>query len=252
MIKSKKLGVFKDIRHGFFNRSGGVSKSIYESLNCGIGSADKKKNILKNLNIVKKRINSNSKKIILTHQSHSNKFNFINKKYKLKKKFIGDALITNKKNTPIGVLTADCVPILMYDKQKKIVAAIHAGWKGAYKGIVTRVVKFFLKNDSSPKNIMAAIGPCISLNSYEVKKDFKKKFVKKDKKNIIFFKDSNKKIYFDLPNYVKSQVKLHKIKNIDFLNKDTFIKKNNFFSARQSIKFKHNDYGRNISIIVIN
>ena len=188
MIRSKKLGAFKDIRHGFFNRSGGVSKSIYRSLNCGIGSADRKKDILKNLNIVKKKINSNSKKIILTHQFHSNKFNFINKKYKLKKVFIGDALITNQKKTPIGVLTADCVPILLYDKRKKIVAAVHAGWKGAYKGIVKRVVKFFLKNGSSPKNIMAAIGPCISLNSYEVKKDFQKRFIAKDKKNSLFFK----------------------------------------------------------------
>ena len=252
MIRSKKLGVFKDIRHGFFNRSGGVSKGIYESLNCGIGSADKKKNILKNLNIIKKKINSNSKKIILTHQSHSNKFNFINKKYKFKKKFIGDALITNKKNTPIGVLTADCVPILLYDKQKKIVAAIHAGWKGAYKGIVTRVVKFFLKNDSSPKNIMAAIGPCISLNSYEVKKDFQKKFITKDKKNNLFFKKRKNKIYFDLRKYIKLELKKLKINNIEVIHKDTFDIKNNFFSARRSISRNENDYGRNISVIMIN
>ena len=87
MIRSKKLKVFKDIRHGFFNRSGGVSKSIYKSLNCGIGSADKKKNILRNLVIVKKKINFTSRKIILTNQIHSNKLNFINKKYKLKKEF---------------------------------------------------------------------------------------------------------------------------------------------------------------------
>ena len=252
MIRSKKLGVFKNIRHGFFNRSGGVSKSIYGSLNCGIGSADKKKNILKNLNIVKKKINSNSKKIILTHQSHSNKFNFINKKYKLKKNFIGDALITNKKKTPIGVLTADCVPILLYDKQKKIVAAIHAGWKGAYKGIVARVVKFFLKNDSSPKNIIAVIGPCISLNSYEIKKDFQKKFITKDKKNSLFFKKRKNKIYFDLSKYIKLELKKLKINNIEVIHKDTFDIKNNFFSARRSISRNENDYGRNISVIMIN
>ena len=113
-------------------------------------------------------------------------------------------------------------------------------------------MNFMFKWGCKSRNITVAIGPCISKNSYEVQKNFKNKFVKKDKKNIIFFKDSNKKIYFDLPNYVKTQVKLHKIKNIDFLNKDTFVKKNNFFSARQSIKFKHNDYGRNISIIMIN
>ena len=252
MIRSKKLKVFKDIRHGFFDRSGGVSKSIYRSLNCGIGSADKKKNILRNLVIVKKKISSTSKKIILTHQFHSNKFNFINKKYKLKKVFIGDALITNQKKTPIGVLTADCVPILLYDKQKKIVAAIHAGWKGAYKGIVKKVVKFFLKNNSSPKNILAAIGPCISLNSYEVKKDFQKRFIAKDKKNSLFFKKRKNKIYFDLSKYIRLELKKLKINNVEEIHKDTFDIKNNFFSARRSIGRNENDYGRNISVIMIN
>ena len=253
MIKSKKLKKLKDISHGFFNKEGGKSKGIYQSLNCGPGSNDKKKHIKQNLEIVKNKISKKSKKIFLLHQTHSNKFIFVNKYFRVNKKRLkADAVITDQKKLPIGILTADCAPILIYDNISKIVAAIHAGWKGAYKGIIKNVINFMFKQGCKSGNTTVAIGPSISKNSYEVKKDFKKKFVKKDKKNIIFFKDSNKKIYFDLPNYVKSQVKLHKIKNIDFLNKDTFIKKNNFFSARQSIKFKHNDYGRNISIIVIN
>ncbi len=253
MFKSKKLSKLKNVKHGFFNKNGGVSKGIYKSLNCGIGSKDNKKNVKKNLKIVKNKICIKSKEIFLVKQIHSNKFIFINEKSKItnRSKEV-DAIITNKKNFPIAILTADCVPILIYDNKKNMIAAIHAGWKGAYKGIIKNVINFMFKQGCKSGNTTVAIGPSISKNSYEVKKDFKKKFVKKDKKNIIFFKDSNKKIYFDLPNYVKSQVKLHKIKNIDFLNKDTFIKKNNFFSARQSIKFKHNDYGRNISIIVIN
>jgi hypothetical protein len=102
------------------------------------------------------------------------------------------------------------------------------------------------------KNMIVALGPSISIKNYEVKKKFKDKFIKKDIKNIQFFKNKKKKIFFDLPNYAKKQVKLNYIKNIDLLNIDTFNEKNNFFSARRSLKLNHNDYGRNISIIVIN
>ena len=253
MFKSKNLSKLQKINHGFFNKNGGVSGGIYKSLNCGIGSKDNKKNIKRNLKIVKNKICKKTKKIFLIKQIHSNKFIFINERSKItnRSKKV-DAIITDKKNFPIAILTADCVPILIYDDKRNMIAAIHAGWKGAFNGIIKNVLKFMFKKGCASKNITVAIGPCISRNSYEVQKDFKNKFIKKDKKNIIFFKDTNKKIYFDLPNYVKTQVKLHKIKNIDSLNKDTFIKKNNFFSARQSIKFKHNDYGRNISIIMIN
>ncbi len=253
MFKSIKLSKFQKINHGFFNKKGGVSSGIYKSLNCGTGSNDKKMNIKKNLKIVKNKICKKSKEIFLVKQIHSNKFIYINKRSKVtnRSKKV-DAIITNKKNFPIAVLTADCVPILIYDDKIKMIAAIHAGWKGAYNNIIKNVLKFMFKKGCNSKSLTVAIGPSISRNSYEVQKDFKNRFIKKDKKNIIFFKGNDKKIYFDLPNYVKTQVKLLKIKNIDFLNKDTFVKKNNFFSARQSIKFKHNDYGRNISIIVIN
>ena len=144
------------------------------------------------------------------------------------------------------------MPILIYDKSRKIIAAIHAGWKGAYKGIVRRVIKFMLKKRCSPKNMTVAIGPCISEKNYEVKEQFREKFLKKDKQNIVFFSVKKNKIYFNLINYIKKQVKSNLIKNIDTINIDTFNKRNNFFSARRSLKLNHNDYGRNISIIMIN
>ena len=97
---------------------------------------------------------------------------------------------------PIAVLTADCSPILIYDDKREIIAAIHAGWKGAYKDIVNKVIKFMLKKGCELNNMTAAIGPSIFLKNYEVKDDFKKKFIKKDKKNYIFFK--NKKIDYTL------------------------------------------------------
>ena len=221
-------------------------------MNCGLGSTDKKANILKNLRIVGKKIKTKSKDIVLLNQIHSNKFHYISKNSKFYNKIEGDALITNKRNTPIAVLTADCAPILIYDESKEIIAAVHAGWKGAYKGIVTKVIKFMIKKDCSPKNITAAIGPCISSNNYEVKEDFIKKFIKRDKKNITFFKKTKNKNYFNLNKYVHSQLKSLDIKKIDIINKDTFNAKNNFFSARRSISHNENDYGRNISIIMIN
>jgi YfiH family protein len=217
-----------------------------------LGSNDKKNNIQKNLGIVANKIKAKSKKIVLLNQVHSSKFHYINKHLKLNNKLKGDALVTDKKNIPIAILTADCAPILLYDEKNKMVAAIHAGWKGAYKGIVIKVIKFMLKKGCSSKNINAVIGPCISSDNYEIKKDFIKKFINKDKKNIVFFKKKNNKNYFNLNKYVQFQLKCLNIKKIDIINKDTFNIKNNFFSARRSIGHNENDYGRNISIIMIN
>ena len=146
MIFSNKLKKFNNIKHGFFNRKGGVSSGIYKSLNCGIGSHDKKKNVLKNLKIVSKKIGCSQKKLVLLHQMHSNKFIYIGTNYKFNKKRIkADALITNVKNVAISILTADCAPILFYDSRKKIIGAVHVGWKGAYKKILLKIVKYLLK-----------------------------------------------------------------------------------------------------------
>ena len=252
MIRSKKLSKFKKINHGFFNRNNGISKGIYKSLNCGPGSKDKKKDIQKNLEIVRKKIGKNSKKIFLLNQIHSNKFVYIDENFTFKKKIKADAVITNQKNLPIAILTADCVPLLLYDNKKSIIAAIHAGWKGAFKDIIDKVINFMLSKGCDRKNITVAIGPCISQKNYNVKEDFKIKFLKKDKKNKIFFTKRKDLIYFNLPKYVKYQLESNRINRIDLLKIDTFDKKNNYFSARRSLKLKHDDYGRNISIIMIN
>ena len=252
MIKSNKLSKFKDIEHAFFNRSGGKSQGIYKSLNCGPGSYDEKKNVHDNLKIVIKKLKTKSKKIFLLNQVHSNKFHYIDGKFKIKNnKFKGDALITDKKNIPIGVLTADCAPILLHDQNKKMIAVIHAGWKGAYKGIVKNVIKFMIKKGCTPQDMTAVIGPCIAEKNYEVKSDFVKKFLEQDIKTKIFFKRIRNKNYFNLNKYIYYQLKSLDINIIDIIKKDTFDIKNNFFSARRSISRNENDYGRNISIIVI-
>ena len=251
MIKSKKLRKIKNIRHGFFNSTGGKSKSIYKSLNCGIGSKDVITNVKKNLQLVRKKISKKAKNIFLVQQIHSNKFVFIDEKYNKKIKPKADAIITNQRYLPIAILTADCVPILICDNKKKMIGIIHAGWKGAYKGIIDRVIKFMIKKGCKLKNFTIAVGPSISVKNYEVKEDFRKKFLKKDKKNLKYFKIKRNKLYFDLTKYVQALLLKSKIKNIDILNIDTFDVKNKFFSARRALKQKHNDYGRNISIIMI-
>jgi len=253
LIKSKKLSYFSNIKHGFFNKKNGVSSGIYKSLNCGIGSKDKKINVERNLNIVKNKLDSKSKKIFLVKQFHSNKFIFIDKNSKIKTRNIAcDAIVSEKKGMPIAILTADCVPILIYDKHREMIAAIHAGWRGAYKGIIQKVIQFMLKKGCDPKNMIAAIGPAISKKNYEVKLEFKKKFLKKDKKNIKFFITKKNILYFDLKSYVKSLLQSNSINKIDLIDVDTFEQKNNFFSARKSLKLKNDDYGRNISVIMIN
>ena len=140
---------------------------------------------------------------------------------------------------------------MIYDKNLKIISVIHAGWKGAYIGIVKKVIKFLIKNGSITKNLTAVIGPSISQKNYEIQKDFKDKFLKKDKESKIFFKLIKNKTYFSLNNYIYSQLKKLGVNNLEIINKDTFDQKNNFFSARRSINNKENDYGRNISIIMI-
>tara|TARA_B100000941_G_scaffold20727_1_gene12431 strand:- start:151 stop:906 length:756 start_codon:yes stop_codon:yes gene_type:complete len=250
MILSKKLIKYKNVRHCFLGIEGGKSRGIYKSLNCGVGSSDIKTRALKDLKNACKKIRSTHKNLILLHQIHSNKFYFVSKR-KHKKKLIGDALITNKKNIILGILTADCAPIIIYDPKLKFISAIHAGWKGAYKEITKKVVKYLIKLGSKPKDLVASIGPCITQKNYEVKSDFKLKFLKQNIKNKTFFKKIKKGTYFSLNKYIYYQMKNLGIKKIDLIDMDTYNPKNNFFSSRRAIQNNQNDYGRNISLIMI-
>ena len=249
MIKSKFISRYNNISHGFFNRLGGHSKGIYKSLNCGTGSNDDKKNINKNLIKVCKKIKCNKKKLILLKQVHSNKIYLLNNIPK--KKLIGDALITSKNKFALGILTADCAPIFLFDPRKKMIGAIHAGWKGAYKKIINKTINKFKKKGSRIIDLIAVIGPCISKHTYEVKKDFLKKFLNQNQKNRRFFIFKKNKIFFNLNDCIKNQLSEIGVNKIEIINKDTYLRKNNFFSHRRSLKNKYNDYGRNISVIMI-
>ena len=250
MYFSKKLKKFKNINHCFFSRKGGFSKGIYKSLNCGEGSKDNKKIIKKNLHFVTRKIKVDKKKIALMYQTHSNKVIVISIKNNNLIKFRADAIITKIKGLALGVVTADCVPIILFDVKNHIIGCIHAGWKGALSGIIENTLKKFEKLNTKNK-IYAAIGPCIGKKSYEVDSAFYEKFISKSKKNRIYFvnKKKNKKL-FNLRKYVSDKLKKFNV-IIDNINKDTFKEKDNFFSYRRSQKLGQNDYGRCISVITM-
>ena len=247
MFYSKKLKKFKEIKHCFFSKRNGYSTGIYKSLNCGHGSKDKKGNVQKNLKLVAKKMRVKSKNLVLMHQTHSNKVVEI-KEINYKKKIYADAMITKMRGVSLGVLTADCVPIILYDSKNKIVGCIHAGWKGAFKEIVKNTIHKIRKISSKSK-IYASVGPCIGLKSYEVDIKFYKKFILKSAKNKLYFlnKDKSKKL-FNLRRFVTDKLKECKVE-VDQVNHDTFAEKNKFFSYRRSCKLKQKDYGRCISTI---
>ena len=250
MYYAKKLKKFKFINHCFFSKNGGFSKGIYHSLNCGRGSKDNKKNIKKNLSLVAKKMKINQKRLLLMHQTHSNKVIIINEKNKNTNKFRCDAFLTKLKGFALGVVTADCVPILLFDLKNKMIGCVHAGWKGASSGIIENTIKKFKKLGSNNK-IYAGVGPCIGRKSYEVDLKFYKKFIKKSKNNALYFSNKNKdKKLFNLRKYVNNKlVKLNV--NVNHINFDTFKEKSKFFSYRRSKKLGENDYGRCISVITL-
>jgi len=247
MFYSKKLKKFKKVKHCFFSRKKGFSKGIYESLNCGKGSKDNKNNVQKNLKFVAKTMAVEKAKLILMHQTHSNKVVEI-KKDNYKKKIKADAMITRMRDLAIGVVTADCVPIIVCDIKNQVAGCIHAGWKGAYSGIIDNTIKKIKKLNSKNK-IYACVGPCIGNKSYEVDSKFYKKFVSKSWKNKIYFTQKSKsKKLFNLRKFVNDKLLKLGVK-VDHVNKDTFAEKSNFFSYRRSFKLKQKDYGRCISTV---
>lgn len=251
MYFGKKLSNFKNIKHCFFSKNGGISENIYASLNCGVGSNDKAENIVKNLNIVSQEFNASNNSLKLMNQTHSNKVIFINEKNKNLNKFKSDALITKLKNVPISVLTADCVPILIFEELNKTIACIHAGWKGALNGVIDNTINT-ITSMSDKNKIHAAVGPCIGKKSYEVKIEFYQKFIDSSSDNKVFFKEINEgKFLFDLRSYANHRLKKLNIHNLDNIKMDTYEDKKNFFSFRRSVHLGEKDYGRCISTICL-
>ena len=249
MFLSKKLQKFKNIKHYFFSRKNGVSKGIYESLNCGIGSKDQEENVKKNLDIVSKKFNIKKDSLALMHQTHSNKVEIIVKRNNLER-IKCDAMLTKDNEIALPVLTADCLPILIYEKRKEIIGCIHAGWKGAVNGIIENTLKKLEEMNGSIKQLVVSLGPCISQKNYEVKNDFYSEFIKKSKNNdSFFFKNEKKTFNFDLRGFVIKKFKDLGVLEIDNVAIDSFASENEYFSHRRAKKLGQDDYGRCISVI---
>ena len=252
MFFSKKLKKFENIKHCFFSRKNGFSKGSYLSLNCGLGSGDKKENVLKNLNLVSKKTGYKDEVLITLNQIHSNKVVYFENESSIKNKLPGDAIVTKIKNVAIGILTADCAPILLYDHSKKIIGCIHSGWKGALNGVIKNTVKKFKELNSNIDNLIAVVGPCIGKESYEVKIDFYERFVSQNLEHKEFFKKiSDERYIFDLRGFINNEISNSNIKNIENIEKDTFSEEEFFYSYRRTRLNKEQDYGRCISVILM-
>jgi len=251
MFIFKEINKYSNIKCVFFSRKKGVSGGIYKSLNCGLNSNDKKKSVLKNRIIALNKIGLNKKNLIIPNQIHSNKIKIVDEK-SINKNIVSDGLLTTSNKVVLGILTADCAPIFFFDYKKKIVSAIHAGWRGAKNGIIKNAIKLMLECGSNLNNIISCIGPCIGKESYKVNNDFFRKFIIENSQNKEFFLIKKNEMNFDLKSYIVEKIKNCGVKKILFKSFDTFKDKKNFFSYRRSLISKEKDYGRCLSIISIN
>lgn len=250
IFKSKKLSKITNISHAFFSKKGGISSGIYKSLNCGLGSNDDRKNVIKNLNIIKKKFQI--RELNLLNQIHSNKIIDLTARNKNLKIGTADGIFTSIEKSLLAILTADCIPILFSSRCGNYICAIHGGWKGLYKNIIKSSIMLFKKYKIKKQHIICAIGPSIDQKSYEVKIKFMNKILKKNKKYKKLFKIKKNKIFFDIKKYAYEKLIEENLprNNIEIINIDTYANPDLFFSHRRSVHKKEHDYGRNISIIV--
>ena len=237
------------IKHGFFTSLNGLSKKEYKSLNCSTSNNDDKKIVLENRLIAMKNLNLNKKKLILIKQTHSSKVIRINER-NLNQILEADGIITSLNNIVLGILTADCAPVIIYDDKNKFVCNLHSGWKGSLNNISQKAIKLFDRYQIKRKNLTAIVGPCLGVKNYEVDKNFQKKFIEKNIKYSKFFRYKNKKkSYFNLRgliNYQLSELGLKKIYNI---RKDTYSNEKLFFSHRRTTHKGQKTTGRLINLI---
>jgi len=242
------LSSIPHIRHGFFGREGGVSEGLYDSLNCGYGSGDDLDKVTENRTRVCSALGTDAP-LLTAFQVHSAKVVTVATPWQWKDSPEADALVTNQPNIPLGVLTADCLPVLFADTENRIIGAAHAGWKGAIGGVLEATLHAM--RELGAENIIAAIGPSIAQDSYEVGAEFYQRFVEESPANASHFKSSaNGGHYmFDLPGYAKARLVAAGIKNIHLLAEDTCAQEGRFFSYRRTCQRADKAYGRQVSVI---
>ena len=256
MFKSKLLSTVNFIDHAFFGRNGGVSTGTFSSLNFSFNVGDIPEHVIQNRQIIADKFNLRWEQLIVLKQIHSTKVLNINSNELV---IEGDGLIMNpefalNKQYAIGVVTADCMPLLFVDTKLKLIAAVHAGWRGLINGILENTIVELSKQYSLVHNLLVAIGPSIRQKSYEVDEKFYNNFVHTDGHSAKFFTIGNKNtFFFDFSGYAVQKLKNLGLQTsqIDVLPNNTYIEEENFFSHRRSTHKNEATRGLQASVILL-
>lgn len=242
--------------HGFFGRNGGASKGLYDSLNCGAGSDDNPDHVLENKKRALHAIGGHDAALVTLQQIHSAECVDVHGPWQNGYVPEADAMVTDTPNCALGILTADCGPVLFYGEKEDgspVVGAAHAGWGGALRGILENTVIKMKDKGARPESLRAVIGPSIGPDSYEVSEDFAAPFLQQSLDNRRFFKAAARDghLMFDLPSYIEDRLRYAGIEKVIKLPVDTYTDENDYFSYRRTTHRKEPDYGRQISVIMI-
>ena len=252
-ITADCLAEARGIRHGFFTRNGGVSGGSYASLNCGLGSKDDATLVAANRVLITRHLGQPAAAIITPHQVHSATAVVADRPWPPDQIPKADAIVTRTPGLVIGVLAADCTPVLFADPEARIVGAAHAGWKGALGGILEATVTAMQRLGARPSRIAAAVGPCINQAAYEVGPEFEARFLAADAGHARYFRraDAGSRPHFDLPGFVAGRLALLELATIEHCAVCTYANDSQFYSYRRSTHRHEPDYGRQISAIVV-
>jgi len=251
-VLAPELSSLTGIAHGFFGRRGGVSEGIYASLNCGVGSKDSPKAVQENRARVARHLGA--RRIVSAYQVHGTTAVIVDDE-PLAERPKADALVTATRGLAIGVLTADCAPILLADTRAGVVGAAHAGWRGALAGIAEAAIDAMEGLGAARRHIHAAVGPCIGPGAYEVGPEFEAGLLKHDPANARFFArksgGAEARPTFNLPAYVAHRLRAAGVAMVAAAEACNYTEQVDFFSYRRSQKRGETDYGRQISAIVL-
>ncbi|MCW5647258.1 MAG: peptidoglycan editing factor PgeF [Sphingopyxis sp.] len=241
-----------DIPHGFFGRRGGVSTGELASLNCGLGSGDEPALIAENRRRVAEAVLPGAA-LTGVYQVHGNRCVVVDDTSDLAARPEADALATRARGIVLGILTADCVPVLFADRDAGVIGAAHAGWKGALAGVTDATLTAMESLGANRANIAAAIGPCIGRASYEVDDGFVQRFTADDPANERFFAAAKPgHATFDIAAYVAARLAAAGVTRIAIGGQDTYAEAEDYFSYRRACHNGENSYGRQLSVIGLN
>lgn len=239
------------IRHGFLTREGGVSAGIYAALNCGPGSRDAPDAVAENRARALGALGLDDAKLVTCHQVHSPSVVRVDAPWAQENAPKVDAMVTDKPGLALGILTADCAPVLFADSTAGVVGAAHAGWKGAVGGVLAATVSEMVKLGAKAGRIHAAVGPCIHQPSYEVGAEMRLQVIAASSwADWCFIRSDREDHYrFDLPSYVSGELQRLNLARVEVVDADTYADERRFFSYRRATHRQEADYGRQISLI---